>query len=92
MKLILAEGAIREIIRYYTREAGVRNLEREIAKICRKVVKEILTGKKVKKVTVTRTNIEKYLGVKRFRYGLAEEMIRLAKLRAWLGPVSVVNY
>ena len=65
-------GAIVEIIRHYTREAGVRNLERDIAHVCRKVVKDILTSKRVKKVNVTRNNIEKYLGVKKFRYGLAE--------------------
>lgn len=66
------EGAIHEIIRHYTREAGVRNLERDIAHVCRKVVKAILTSKPLKKVKVTRNNIEKYLGVKKFRYGLAE--------------------
>lgn len=65
-------GAIHEIIRHYTREAGVRNLERDIAHVCRKVVKDILTSKRVKKVTVNKTNIEKYLGIKKFRYGLAE--------------------
>ena len=65
-------GAIHEIVRHYTREAGVRNLERDIAHVCRKVVKDILTSKRVKKVTVTRSNIEKYLGVKKFSYGLAE--------------------
>ncbi len=69
----------------------MRNLEREIARICRKVVKEILTGKKVKKVSVTRTNIEKYLGVKRFRYGLAEEYDQVGQVTGLLGPVLVVN-
>jgi ATP-dependent Lon protease len=73
-ELQLSEGAIRDIIRYYTREAGVRNLEREISKICRKVVKEVLLEKKSgKKVAVNAKNLEKYLGVKRFRYGRAEE-------------------
>jgi ATP-dependent Lon protease len=72
-ELQVREGAIRDIIRYYTREAGVRNLEREIAKICRKVVKEILLKKGSKRITVTPSSLEKYLGVKRFRYGLAEE-------------------
>lgn len=74
-ELTIAESAIRDIIRYYTREAGVRSLEREIAKICRKVVKEILeknSGKKSSTV-VTARNLEKYLGVRRYRYGLAEE-------------------
>nr|WP_304362686.1 endopeptidase La [Legionella jamestowniensis] len=81
----IAESAVREIIRHYTREAGVRNLERDIASVCRKVVKEILTGKRVKKVTLTRNNIEKYLGVKKFRYGLAEEYDQVGQVTglAW---------
>jgi ATP-dependent Lon protease len=69
----ISENAIRDIIRYYTRGAGVRNLEREISKICRKVVKELVLKKRDKKVTITPRNIDKYLGVKRFRYGLADE-------------------
>jgi len=72
-ELHIREASIREIVRYYTREAGVRNLEREIAKICRKVVKEILLKKGGKRITVTPGNLEKFLGVKRYRYGLAEE-------------------
>ncbi len=73
-ELEIREAAVRDIVRYYTREAGVRNLEREIAKICRKVVKEILLGKnRGKKVTVTPARLEKYLGVRRFRYGKAEK-------------------
>ena len=72
-ELSISEGAIRDVIRYYTREAGVRSIEREIAKIARKVVKEILLDRKVKKVSVTCRNIEKYLGVKRFRYGSVEQ-------------------
>ncbi|NOX42573.1 MAG: endopeptidase La [Gammaproteobacteria bacterium] len=67
------EGAIRDIIRYYTREAGVRNLEREISKVCRKVVKEILLDGKDKKITINPKNLDKYLGVRRFRYGRAED-------------------
>ncbi len=69
----LTENAMRDIVRYYTREAGVRNLERECAKICRKVVKEILLKPATKKVVVKGKDLEKYLGVKRFRYGRAEE-------------------
>ncbi|MCG8426832.1 MAG: endopeptidase La, partial [Chromatiales bacterium] len=69
----IREAAIRDIIRYYTREAGVRNLEREISKICRKVVKDILLKKPSKAVVITPKSLEKYLGVQRFRYGEAEE-------------------
>jgi ATP-dependent Lon protease len=77
-----ADNAVRDVIRYYTREAGVRNLEREISKVCRKVVKSIVLtkgkskdakDKDASKVSITTRNLEKYLGVKRFRYGLAEE-------------------
>ncbi|WP_423202360.1 endopeptidase La [Legionella beliardensis] len=84
-EITFSEGAIHEIIRHYTREAGVRNLEREIASICRKVVKEILTSKRTKKITITRNNVEKYLGVKRFRYGLAEQYDQVGQVTglAW---------
>ena len=75
-ELKIAESAVQGIVRYYTRESGVRNLEREIARICRKVVKEIaLAGPKAnsgKIVTVTAKNLDKYLGVQRFDYGRAE--------------------
>jgi ATP-dependent Lon protease len=73
-ELAIREAAVRDVVRYYTREAGVRNLEREISKICRKVVKDVLmSGKDGKKVAVTPKTLEKYLGVKRFRYGEADE-------------------
>jgi ATP-dependent Lon protease len=72
-ELKVNDPAIVEIIRHYTREAGVRNLERELSKICRKSVKELLLERDRKVVSVTPKNIEKYLGVKRFRYGRAEE-------------------
>jgi ATP-dependent Lon protease len=68
----LTDGALQDIIRYYTREAGVRNLEREIAKLCRKAVTEIVKGRSAK-VVVTPENLEEFLGVRRFKYGLAEE-------------------
>ncbi len=71
-EIAVAEGAIRDIIRYYTREAGVRSLEREISKICRKVVK-LLLKKQEKKVALTSRNIDKFLGVRRFDYGVAEK-------------------
>ena len=67
----LTSEALRDIVRYYTREAGVRNLEREIAKLCRKAVTEIVKGKAAK-VVVTPENLEEFLGVRRFKYGLAE--------------------
>jgi len=72
-EITITDGAIRDMIRYYTREAGVRNVEREISKICRKVVKEILLDSSRDKAHVSSRNLNKYLGVKRFRYGLAEE-------------------
>jgi ATP-dependent Lon protease len=79
-ELSIDENAIRDIIRYYTREAGVRNLEREIAKISRKVVKEILVKKEeTQQITVTSTNLNKYLGVRRHRYGRAKEQDRIGQ-------------
>lgn len=84
-EITISDGAVRDIIRHYTREAGVRNLERDIANICRKVVKEILSSKKAKKMNVTVSNLEKYLGVKKFRYGLAEEFDQIGQVTglAW---------
>jgi ATP-dependent Lon protease len=72
-EIAVAESAIRDGIRYYTRESGVRNLEREIAKICRKVVKKLLLKPTDKQTHVTSRGLDKYLGVRRFRYGRAEE-------------------
>ena len=65
-ELTIEENAILDIIRYYTREAGVRGLEREISKICRKAVKNLLVNPKVKSITVNSDNLHDYLGVKRF--------------------------
>ncbi len=85
----IADTAVRDIIRYYTREAGVRNLEREISKICRKVVKSIVLkkgkNKDKSKLSITTRSLEKYLGVKRFRYGLAEENDQIGQVTglAW---------
>lgn len=82
----LSEGVIQQIIRYYTREAGVRDLERNIAKICRKVVKQLLTEKgKTQTVRVTQRNLEAYLGVKKYRYGLAEAYDQIGQVNglAW---------
>jgi len=72
-ELIVTQSAVLDIIQHYTREAGVRNLEREISKICRKVVKSLLLKPRDKAVRITSRNIEKYLGVRRFRYGKAED-------------------
>lgn len=69
----VTESAIRDTVRYYTREAGVRSLEREVAKICRKVVKNLLTRRTEKRVTITPRTLEKYLGVHRYSYGMAEK-------------------
>ncbi|MDH5328016.1 MAG: endopeptidase La [Gammaproteobacteria bacterium] len=85
----ISEAAIRDIIRYYTREAGVRNLEREISKLCRKVVKEILlqekSGAEVAQISIDIDGLEHYLGVKRHRFGLAEEKDQLGQVTglAW---------
>jgi ATP-dependent Lon protease len=72
-ELAIADSALRDITRYYTREAGVRGMDREISKICRKVVKAFLTKKKEGKVSVTAKNLDKYLGVRRYTYGIAEK-------------------
>ncbi len=82
--LEISEGAVRRIIREYTREAGVRNLERSISAICRKVAREVVKERK-KKVRVTRQNLQKYLGVPRYRYGAAEkhDQIGVATGLAW---------
>ena len=69
----VSESAIRDIIRYYTREAGVRSLEREISKICRKVVKMLLLKKADRKIAVSAKNLDKFLGVRRYDFGIAEK-------------------
>ena len=71
------DSAIIGIIRYYTREAGVRNLEREISKLCRKAVKAILLDKKLKKVVINQDNLDEFLGVQRFDYGKADDENRV---------------
>ncbi|MBK8524358.1 MAG: endopeptidase La [Betaproteobacteria bacterium] len=72
-ELTVADSALRDIVRYYTREAGVRALEREISKICRKVVKTLLLKKRSSKVMVNARNLDKYLGVRRYTFGMAEK-------------------
>ena len=85
-ELKVSDGSLLDIVRYYTREAGVRNLEREIAKISRKAVKQLLLDKDAgKHVSVTPRNLDKYLGVRRFRYGKAEDENRIGQVTglAW---------
>jgi ATP-dependent Lon protease len=81
----VGDPAILDIVRHYTREAGVRNLERETAKICRKAVKQLLLEPEKKVITVTPKNLDSFLGVKRFRYGKAEEANRVGQVTglAW---------
>ncbi len=84
-ELQITDGALRDIVRYYTREAGVRSLDREIARICRKVVKSLLTKPSDKKVTVSPKNIDKYLGVRRYDFGMAEQKNQIGQVTglAW---------
>ncbi|WP_428825229.1 endopeptidase La [Azonexus sp. IMCC34842] len=72
-EIAVADSAIRDIVRYYTREAGVRALEREISKICRKVVKTLVLKKRDAKILVNAKNLDKFLGVQRYSYGMAEK-------------------
>ena len=84
-ELTIEGNAILDIIRYYTREAGVRGLEREISKICRKAVKNLLVNPKVKSITVNSDNLHDYLGVKRFEFGKADTQNRVGEVTglAW---------
>src|SRR5881394_3822704 len=89
-ELSVSEAAIRDIVRYYTREAGVRAMEREISKICRKAVKQLLTEKKageekIHRITVTPKNLDKFLGVRRYTFGMAEKQNQVGQVTglAW---------
>jgi len=84
-ELNITESAIRDIIRYYTREAGVRSLEREISKVCRKVVKQLLLKSQDKKIQVSAKNLDKFLGVRRFTFGVAEKQNQVGQVTglAW---------
>jgi ATP-dependent Lon protease len=89
-EVTVTEAAIRDIVRYYTREAGVRSLEREISKICRKAVKQILTEKqenegKAKRISVTPRYLDKFLGVRKFTFGMAEKKNQVGQVTglAW---------
>ncbi len=81
----ISEAAVRDMIRYYSREAGVRNLERDISKICRKVVKHLLLTSDKAKILIVPENLNDYLGVRRFNYGLAEEQDQIGQVTglAW---------
>ncbi len=81
----ISENALRDILRHYTREAGVRNLEREISKLLRKAIKEILTTKSKKTIKITEGNLQTYLGVPRFKYGVSEtkDMVGTTTGLAW---------
>lgn len=84
-ELHISQSAIRDTVRYYTREAGVRNIDREMSKICRKVVRDILLSKPKKKINVTSRNLSKYLGVRRFDFGKAEDSNQVGQVTglAW---------
>ena len=84
-ELTVAESALRDIVRYYTREAGVRALERDISKICRKVVKTLLLKKSQTKLAVTARNLDKFLGVRRYNFGMAERENQIGQVTglAW---------
>jgi ATP-dependent Lon protease len=88
-EVAVTEPAIRDIIRYYTREAGVRSLEREISKICRKAVKQLLTdkqdGEKARRITVTPRTLDKFLGVRKYSFGMAEKKNQVGQVTglAW---------
>jgi ATP-dependent Lon protease len=84
-ELAVSEAALHDIVRYYTREAGVRSMERELSKICRKVVKTLLLKKDEKKVSVTPKNLDKFLGVRRFSFGIAEKENQIGQVTglAW---------
>ena len=83
-QLEISENALRRIIREYTREAGVRNLERQLATICRKAAREIVAGN-TEKVFVTAKTVEKWLGIPRFRFGVADEEDQVGVATGWHG-------
>ena len=84
-ELTVTEDALRDIVRYYTREAGVRALERDISKICRKVVKALVMRPRKNKIIVNDKNLDKYLGVRRYSFGVAEKENQIGQVTglAW---------
>jgi len=84
-ELSVTEDALRDIVRYYTREAGVRSMEREISKICRKVIKTLVLRQRKNKIVVNDKNLDKYLGVRRYSFGMAEKENQIGQVTglAW---------
>ena len=84
-ELSVTEEAVRDIVRYYTREAGVRSLEREISKVCRKVVKQLVLKSRTSKVVVNARNLDKFLGVRKYSFGMAEKENQIGQVTglAW---------
>jgi ATP-dependent Lon protease len=84
-EISVTEDALRDIVRYYTREAGVRSLERDISKICRKVVKSLVLKKRHSKVVVNAKNLDKFLGVRKYTFGIAEKQNQVGQVTglAW---------
>ena len=84
-ELTVSESVLRDILRFYTREAGVRSLERELSKICRKAVKALLLDKSLKGITVTADNLDTFLGVRRYTFGIAEKNNQVGQVNglAW---------
>ncbi|AYH44818.1 endopeptidase La [Azoarcus sp. DN11] len=84
-ELSVTEEALRDVCRYFTREAGVRSMEREISKICRKVVKSLVLRKRTSKVVVNAKNLDKYLGVRKYSFGMAEKENQIGQVTglAW---------
>ena len=84
-ELTVSEAVLRDILRFYTREAGVRSLERELSKICRKAVKALLLDKSLKGITVTADNLDTFLGVRRYTFGIAEKNNQVGQVNglAW---------
>jgi ATP-dependent Lon protease len=88
-ELAVSEAAIRDVVRYYTREAGVRGLEREMSKLCRKAVKQLITEGKdaaaAKRISVSPRNLDKFLGVRRYTFGMAEKQNQVGQVTglAW---------
>ncbi len=84
-ELSVTEEALRDVVRYYTREAGVRSLEREISKVCRKVVKQLVLKSRSSKIIVNAKNLDKFLGVRKYSFGMAEKQNQIGQVTglAW---------